>query len=136
MLQHAKKALSAVAILALTLLILPAAADAQTPEQQQQTPDRPDTEELTDFVHAMLDVNEIQEDMEEQLAGVDDPEQANQIQQQANAQMVETLEGHDMTPERYSEIAMLLNVDEELNAEFQEIHEAVLEERDGGNWSH
>lgn len=135
MLQHAKKALSAVAVLALTLLILPAAADAQTPEQQQQSAERPDTEELTDFVHAMLDVNDIQEDMEEQLAGVNDPEQANQIQQQANAQMVEALEEHEMTPERYSEIAMLLNVDEELNAEFQEIHEAVLEERDGANRS-
>lgn len=130
MLYHAKRVLSAATVLALALLILPMGAEAQTP-QQQTTPDEPDREELTEFVKAMIDVNEIQEEMEQALAGVDNPEQANQIQQQANAEMVAVLEEHDMTPERYSEIAMLLNVDPELNEEFQEIHEEILEEREG-----
>lgn len=131
MLHQTKNLLASAALVALTLLLVPMGADAQTPEEQQEQAERPDTEELTDFVHAMLDVTEIQEEMEEELANVDDPEQANQIQQQANAEMVEVLEEYDMSPERYSEIAMLLNVDEELNAEFQEIQERVLEERDG-----
>jgi hypothetical protein len=129
MLYHAKRIFSAATVLALTLLILPMGVDAQTP--QQGTPDEPDREELTEFVKAMIDVNEIQEEMEQALAGVDNPEQANQIQQQANAEMVAVLEEHDMTPERYSEIAMLLNVDPELNEQFQEIHEEILEEREG-----
>lgn len=130
MLYHAKRIFSAATVLALALLIVPMGIDAQTPEQQA-TPDAPDREELTEFVEAMIDVNEIQEEMEQALAGVDNPEQANQIQQQANAEMVAVLEEHDMTPERYSEIAMLLNVDPELNEKFQEIHEEILEEREG-----
>jgi cell division septation protein DedD len=126
-----QKALSSAALVALAAILVPLGADAQIQQEQQEVPDRPDREELTRFAHALIDVTEIQLEMEERLAQVQDADEAARIQQEANDRMVEALEDRELTPERYSEIAMLLNTDEELHAEFEEIYERVLEERDG-----
>lgn len=128
-----EKTISAAALVALAILLVPLGADAQQQQQQQQEPPpAPDTEELTRFANGLIDVTEIQQEMEQELANVQEAEEANRIQQAANERMVVALEERDLTPERYSEIAMLLNTDEELNQEFETIYEQVLEERDGG----
>lgn len=131
MVRALKRAFSTAALVALAALLVPLGADAQAQQQEQEPPPEPDTEELTRFAHGLIDVTEIQQNMEEELADVQDADEANAIQQEANDEMVEALDEYDLTPERYSEIAMLLNTDEELNEEFEEIHEEILEERDG-----
>lgn len=126
-----EKTISAAALVALAILLVPLGADAQIQQQQQEPPPEPDTEELTRFANGLIDITEIQQEMEQELANVQEAEEANRIQQAANERMVVALEERDLTPERYSEIAMLLNTDEELNQEFEAIYEQVLEERDG-----
>lgn len=125
-----EKTISSAALVALAILLVPLGADAQI-QQQQEPPPAPDTEELTRFANGLIDITEIQQEMEQELANVQEAEEANRIQQAANEEMVVALEERDLTPERYSEIAMLLNTDEELNQEFEAIYEQVLEERDG-----
>jgi len=128
MMTRVKQTFSGAALTALALLIVPMGVDAQV---QQDAPDRPDREELTEFVEAYIDVQEIQMEMEQALATVQDPEEANQIQQQANEAMAAAIEDHDLSVERYSEIVMVLNTDEELRQEFAELYEEIMEERDG-----
>jgi hypothetical protein len=131
MMTRVKQTLSGAALTVLAMLVLPMGVDAQV--QEQDAPDRPDREELTEFVEAYIDVQEIQMEMEQALATVQDPEEANQIQQQANEAMADAIEDNDLTVERYSEIVMVLNTDEELREEFAELYEEILEDR-GGAW--
>ena len=131
MMTRVKQTLSGAALTALAMLVLPMGVDAQV--QQQDAPDPPDREELTEFVEAYIDVQEIQMEMEQALATVQDPEEANQIQQQANEAMADAIEDNDLTVERYSEIVMALNTDDELRQEFAELYEEILEDR-GGGW--
>lgn len=123
------KTLSGGILAALTALLIPVGADAQI--EQQEAPPPPDHEELVDFVNAYIDVQEIQVEMEQRLADVQDPEQANQVQQEANEAMAEAVEDHDMTVERYSQIVIVLNTDEELREEFSQVYQEILEERGG-----
>jgi len=129
MIPRLKQALSGAAFTALAVLVVPLGAEAQV--EQQEAPPRPDRAELVDFAHAYIDVQEIQVEMEQQLANVQDPEEANQVQQEANEAMAEAVEQHEMTVERYSEIVIVLNTDEELREEFAEVYQEILEDRDG-----
>jgi cell division septation protein DedD len=131
MMTRVKQRLSGAALTALAMLVLPMGVDAQV--QQQDAPDPPDREELTEFVKAYIDVQEIQMEMEQALATVQDPEDANRIQQEANEAMAEAIQDNDLSVERYSEIVMALNTDEELRQEFAELYEEILEDR-GGAW--
>jgi hypothetical protein len=88
---------------------------------EAQAADTPDQEELVQFTEAFLEVTEIRQDMEAQVAQVQSPEEANALQQQANDQMVAVLDEHGLTTERYSEIVNLINQDEEVRNEFEEL---------------
>ena len=77
----------------------------------------------------MLDVTEVQEELQQTLAGIENPEEASQVQQQANLEMEEILDEYDLTAQRYSEVVTVLDMDPELNAEFQQILDEILEER-------
>lgn len=130
-----RRIITAAVTLAFALVLMPEGTAAQEQPQQpapqqQELPDAPDSEELVQFTEAMLDIGGVEQDMQQALAAVDDPEQANQIQQQANAQMESVLDEHDLSAERYSEIAMVLETDPEMNAQFQEVLEEILEERE------
>lgn len=127
MMTRLRKTLTGAALAAFALVVLPGAVQAQ----DQELPDPPDGEELVDFVHAYIDVQEIQMEMEQALTTVQDPEEANRIQQEANEAMAGAVEDNDLTVERYSEIVMVLNTDEEVRQEFTELYEEILEERDG-----
>jgi len=88
---------------------------------EAQMADTPDQEELVQFTEAFLEVTDIRQDMEAQVAQVQSPEEANALQQQANDQMVAVLDEHGLTTERYSEIVNLINQDEEVRNEFEEL---------------
>ncbi len=77
----------------------------------------------------MLDVTEVQEELQQTLAGIENPEEASQVQQQANLEMEEILDEYDLTAQRYSEVVTVLDMDPEMNAEFQQVLDEILEER-------
>ncbi|MEX2531966.1 MAG: DUF4168 domain-containing protein [Gemmatimonadota bacterium] len=127
-----QKALSVAAVLALALFVMPGAVDAQVGQQQLDDITPPEQEELTRFAHGLIDITGIEQEMQQELAGVQDVEEATQIQQAANQEMVAALDDYGLTPERYSEIAQLLEADEELQVEFQEVYHEAMEERGDG----
>jgi len=88
---------------------------------EAQAADTPDHEELVQFTEAFLEVTEIRQDMEAQVAQAQSPEEANALQQEANDQMVAALDDHGMTTERYSEIVNLINQDEAVRDDFEEL---------------
>lgn len=111
---------------ALVLLAGVGHADAQTPPAQE-TPDPPDREELVTFTEAYIDVTEVQTELSEQVAEAETPEEANALQEEANEEILGILEEKELEADRYREITMVLNADEELRAEFQEIYVELTE---------
>ncbi|MCC5997423.1 MAG: DUF4168 domain-containing protein [Oceanicaulis sp.] len=112
----------------------PAAAALAQQQQQgmpaQATPqiDPVSDEEIWSFVRAVDDVSEIVEEMRPQLDAAEGPEDAQLVQQAAQAQMVEAVEGHGLTPQRYNEINAAAQSDPELGQRVSEIAEAHREQ--------
>lgn len=111
---------------ALVLLAGVGHADAQNPPAQE-TPNPPDREELVTFTEAYIDVTEVQTELSEQVAEAETPEEANALQEEANEEILGILEEKELEADRYREITMVLNADEELRAEFQEIYVELTE---------
>lgn len=124
--------------LALTLgaaYAAPAAMAQQQPPQQQgmQAQQQPEIatvsdEEIWQFVRAVDDVSDIVDEMRPQLETANGQEEAQMIQQAAQAQMLEAVEGHGLTPQRYNEINMAAQSDPELGARISEIAEEYREQ--------
>ncbi len=112
---------------ALALVALAAALPLAAPLAGQDA--LPDEEELSTFVVAYVDLEEIRDDIEQRLAAASSQEETATVQQQANQRMQEALEEHEFTIERYTQITNILNADEPLRARFQELYEQELEER-------
>lgn len=113
------------------LLAFPAApvqAQQPAPQQQQQQVQELDQETLETFAEAYLDIGEVRTGMQSCLEDVQDQSQANRIQQEANIQMQDVLEEHDLTAQDYRQITQVLNNDQEQRAEFESIVEELREE--------
>ncbi|MGY6627754.1 MAG: DUF4168 domain-containing protein [Oceanicaulis sp.] len=112
-----------------------AMAQQQQPPQQQgmQAQQQPEIapvsdEEIWQFVRAVDDVSDIVDEMRPQLEAANGQEEAQMIQQAAQAQMLEAVEGHGLTPQRYNEINMAAQSDPELGARISEIAEEHREQ--------
>ncbi|MFW6191894.1 MAG: DUF4168 domain-containing protein [Gemmatimonadota bacterium] len=119
-------------------LLLAAPANAQE-QQQQQTPPQEQTEdvdvddeELRAFAEAHLEVQEIREELQAAMQSSENAEEAQALQQEANGEMVEVIQGHDLTTERFTTIVNGINADPELQERFDEIVEELEEEEDDG----
>lgn len=130
------------ALVAAGLIAVPAAhAQQQPPPQQQQQQPPPEQQrqqppqqppepqvEVTDeklhaFADAYVEIEDIREQYQPQLEEVEDPERAQELQREANLEMMEVIEAQGMTPEEYNEIAMAVSQDEELRTRAIEIIE-------------
>jgi hypothetical protein len=116
----------------LRTFVLPAAALAflAGSVQAQQPPATPpptassediSDEQLEKFSGAFDDIQEIRTKFQQRLESVQDPEQAQQLQQQANQEMLQAVEGNGMDPQEYNEIARAVNGDPEVQKRFEEI---------------
>lgn len=116
----------------LRTFVLPAAALAflAGSVQAQQPPAAPppaassediSDEQLEKFSGAFDDIQEIRTKFQQRLESVQDPEQAQQLQQQANQEMLQAVEGNGMDPQEYNEIARAVNGDPEVQKRFEEI---------------
>lgn len=124
-----RNALTPLVALAAIAVAGPTAADAQ----QQPPPVEPienlDDAELETFAAAFIDITEIRQEVQTELASVQDPERAQEIQVGAQQEMQDVLEENDLDAERYRRIGVTINQDPELQARFTEI---VAELRGGG----
>lgn len=106
----------------------PAAMAQQQPPQQgmqQQAPEIAPVsdEEIWNFVRAVGDVSNIVEDVRPQLEAANGQEEAQMIQQAAQAQMLEAVENQGLTPQRYNEINMSAQSDPALGERISAIAE-------------
>lgn len=103
---------------------------AQEHQMEQQPPAPPQTVEVSDqqleqFADAQLQITEIQQDFAGRLQEVDDPEQAHELQVQANEEMTEAVEEIGLSVQDFNEIAMAIQNDPEL----QQRLTALLQDR-------
>ncbi len=101
----------------------PAPAPEQAHEMEEVTSD-----ELERFARSYLEISQVGQQMEQRLASVQDPNEAQEIQAEAQEQIVVALGENDLTPERYQEVGAMINADPELQEELVEILEELQEE--------
>ncbi|MBK1734580.1 hypothetical protein CKO15_04620 [Halorhodospira abdelmalekii] len=98
----------------------------QDPGMQQQdpglAPPQPDQATFSDaqverFVQAYLDIIDIQEAYTSEIQEADGGEQARELQEQANDDMVSAIEDNGLSVPEYSEIANAMDMDPELRDE-------------------
>ncbi len=100
------------------------AQDYQTEQQQQPTKDVTE-QDLEKFAKAQVQISEIQQDFAGRLQGVDDPEQAHELQVKANEEMTEADEEVGLDVESFNEIAIAI----QNNPELQQRLTAMLQDR-------
>ncbi|WBQ08985.1 DUF4168 domain-containing protein [Hyphomonadaceae bacterium ML37] len=98
------------------------------PAQQQPQIEPVTDEEIWNFVRAVDQVSGIVEELRPQLEAANGQEEAQLIQQDAQAQMIEAVEDEGLTPERYNEINMAAQSDPELGERISEIAEEYREQ--------
>ena len=121
---QSSKSLSAVAATLVMLLGAPAAL-AQGPAQQAQHPP-PQQVEVSDamleqYVEVAAKVTEIRNDFQQQMAGVETSEEAQSLQEEASAEMVEAVQSSGMSVEDYNQIAYALQSDPALQERLQDL---------------
>ena len=86
---------------------------------------------LEQFTRVYVDVQEINRDLQDALARVDDDvEQARRIRQEHISKMEEVVREHDFEVDRYQQIVNAVNADEQLRERFMEMLEEVHDERE------
>lgn len=101
--------LAAALPLALALAAAPAVAqEAQEGFQQQQreVPPPPDLsdERLEVVAKASVDVSEVQRELQGRLEQAATPEEAQELQAEANEEILQTLEAHEVSVDEYTEV--------------------------------
>lgn len=86
-------------------------------------------EKLEAVAKAYLQVFRIEQSYQPRIQGAQSPDEANQLQQAANQEMVEAIENEDdVTVNEYSEIMRAIGDDEELGERLQAVVDEIQEE--------
>lgn len=117
--------LTGIGLMAFTVAVLHAQGTAQQGQYQQQDPREVISDsELQAFAQANAKITDIRTSYESQLRVVQDPEQAKQLQQEAQQEMVTAVSEEGLTVDRYNNILAAVqrndNVRERYNAMHQE----------------
>lgn len=110
---HSRKSLTAVAATLVMLFGAPAAL-AQGPAQQGQQPPQQvqvSDSQLEQYVVVAGKVSEIRNDFQQKMTSAEDAEQAQSLQQEASAEMVEAVQASGMSVEEFNQIAYALQSD-------------------------
>ncbi|MFO7763483.1 MAG: DUF4168 domain-containing protein [Wenzhouxiangellaceae bacterium] len=94
-------------------------------QQQQAAPTDVDVSdaELQSFAEARTAITEIQQDYSDRLQNADDPEKANELQQEANEEMIGAVEDTGLDVESFNTIAMAVQNDPELQQKLQQLEQ-------------
>jgi len=126
----------AIATAASTVLLTAAVASAQAPPPPAAQPAQEETvtsaevsqSELKQFTKSLEQVLEIQKEVEGKLSAVQEPAKAQQIQQEANAEMLRVIQTEGLEVDRYNVLARSIGQDAELGQRFQEMRKELQEE--------
>lgn len=91
-----------------------AAQEYQQSNPQQASAENVGGEKLDKFVDALAEISVIREAVAVELEAADDMEQAQKLQQEAQAEMIEAVETAGLTVEEYNQIATVMGSDPEL----------------------
>ncbi|MDZ7735098.1 MAG: DUF4168 domain-containing protein [Gammaproteobacteria bacterium] len=72
------------------------------------------------FVAAYVEIRDVQQEYTEKLQNVDDEGKARELQQQAQAEMVEIVEDNGMSVEEYNQLVGAISNDPELRKEIEQ----------------
>jgi hypothetical protein len=121
-----------VAAVSLAIAMLAPAALAQTqPAPQQAAPQgnaasqtdtgpAPSDTELKNFAGAVVDVQNIKNSLQPQLASAKTPDDRTKLKQSAEQKMEAAVESHQLSPKRYVQIANLVQTDSSVRAKVQQ----------------
>ena len=87
-----------------------------------------DTERLTRFAEAHLAINEARDEFHGEVARVHDEEGRLRAREEVDATLEEILAEHEMTRDEYDEFILLISLDGELRAAFEEVVAQLQEE--------
>lgn len=107
-----KSLLSAVA--ATSVSVFAVGASAQAPDAAQQQAQPVSEQEVKQFAKAEQKVAKISEEWAPRVQSAGSNEEAEQLAQQAQGQMVEAIEGEGLTVQRYNEIYAQAQMDADL----------------------
>ncbi len=79
------------------------------------------------FVGAYVEIKDIQQKYTEKLENVNDEGEARELQQQAQAEMVEIVENNDMSVHEYNEVVGAISSDPDLRMEIEQMAKAQSE---------
>lgn len=110
----------------LMLLALLAAAGARpgsahAQDTAQATSQQPDRDRITQFATAHLGINQARDEFHGAVARVHDEEGRLRAREEVEANIAAILEENEMTREEYDEFILLISLDGELRATFEEI---------------
>lgn len=71
-------------------------------------------QDLQTFASAVIQIEQINMEAQQQVQAADTPEEQQQVQAQAQAQMVQVIEAEGLTVDEYNEIATAVQTDPEL----------------------
>lgn len=114
-----------IALACAVLFVAPVTAQEIQPEQQAEPTTDVSDGELESFAHAHLQVLEIQNQMNADVQGAENAQEAQAIQQQAGERMVAAIESQDLTPDRFTQIVEAINSDPQVGQRFNEVLQDV-----------
>lgn len=91
--------------------------------QYEAAPEQTDVshQELQQFAEAQVEISSIQQDFSARLQGVEDPEEAHELQIEANEKMTDAVEEAGLDVESFNRIAMAIQNDPELQQQLTEL---------------
>lgn len=94
-------------------------------DESQAQPEQIDVsdQQLQQFADAQVEISSIQQEFSGRLQGVEDPEEAHQLQLEANEQMTAAVEDAGLDVESFNQIAMAIQNDPELQQKLTELLE-------------
>lgn len=114
---------------AASLSLLPAQSQQPPPSQPQLTSKDVSDEDLEQFVDAYDDVEVIRIELGKKMANAQDPNVANQLQQEANKEMVAAVQDNGLDPQQYNALSSAVSNDKQLMERFQDVRKERAEEQ-------
>lgn len=98
---------------ALVFSVTSIASAQQAPHQQVEMRDV-SSQEIRQVSEAYVEISAIQQEYQAKLGNVQDPEEAQRLQQQANEEMTQVVVDSGMEVDAYNEIMLMAQMNEEL----------------------
>ncbi len=110
-------------LMTLTIFAVALAFGSTVAAQYDAAPEDIDVsqQELQQFAEAQVEISGIQQDFSARLQGVEDPEEAHELQIEANEKMTGAVEDAGLDVESFNRIAMAIQNDPELQQQLTEM---------------